>query len=160
MVSFLSNSASDFVATETVGGFNNHINMNSFDDIFTEAYNQLMVNGCDVKVDINTLIKNQGMLAAYKEALLDQLATETASMNNDMDREYGTHSCLYEQISDMFDNCANDLVTEATRTGTLLPIKAVDFPVLIKQQLKLASKDIIQTEVPKSPIIKKHIEKT
>lgn len=120
MVSFLSNSASDFVATETVGGFNNHINMNSFDDIFTEAYNQLMVNGCDVKVDINTLIKNQGMLAAYKEALLDQLATETASMNNDMDREYGTHSCLYEQISDMFDNCANDLVTEATRTGTLV----------------------------------------
>lgn len=160
MVSFLSNSASDFVATETVGGFNNHINMNSFDDIFTEAYNQLMVNGCDVKVDINTLIKNQGMLAAYKEALLDQLATETASMNNDMDREYGTHSCLYEQISDMFDNCANDLVTEATRTGTLLPIKAVDFPVLIKQQLKLASKDIIQTEVTKSPIIKKHIEQT
>lgn len=160
MVSFLSNSASDFVATETVGGFNNHVHMNSFDDIFTEAYNELMANSIDVKVDINKFINNRAMLNAYKGALLDQLATETATMTNDMDHEYGTHGCLYEQISEMFDNCANDLITEATRTGTLLPIKAVDFPVLIKQQLKLASKDIIQTEVTKSPLIKKHIEQT
>lgn len=51
------------------------------------------------------------------------------------------------------------MITESTRVGQLLPIKAVDFPVLIKQNLAIASKDIIQTEVTKSPVIKKHIER-
>jgi hypothetical protein len=81
-------------------------------------------------------------------------------MANDPEHDYGTHSCLYEQVSEMFDNCVNDFVSESTRVPALLPIKAVDFPVLVKQQLKLASKDIMQTEITKTPIVKKHIEQT
>jgi hypothetical protein len=60
----------------------------------------------------------------------------------------------------MFDNCVDDFYAESTRVSNLLPIKAVDFPVLVKQQLKLATKDIMQTEVTKTPIVKKHIEQT
>lgn len=160
MLTFLSNSSSDFVATETVGGFNNGSQKNSFDDIFTEAYDNLMAAGVDLKVDINSLIKNKAKLGAFKDALIGELKQECADMANDSEHDYGTHSCLYEQVSEMFDNCVNDFVSESTRVPALLPIKAVDFPVLVKQQLKLASKDIMQTEITKTPIVKKHIEQT
>ena len=160
MITFLSDSTSDFVATETVGGFTSGSQKNSFDDIFTEAYNELMANGVDLMVDINSLIKNKAKLNAFKDTLLGELKQESVEMEQDMDHEYGTHRCLYEQVSDMFDNCVEDFYKESTRVPNLLPIKAVDFPVLVKQQLKLATKDIMQTEVTKTPIVKKHIEQT
>lgn len=160
MITFLSDSTSDFVATETVGGFTSGSQKNSFDDIFTEAYNTLMANGVDLMVDINSLIKNKAKLKVFKDALLGELQQESVDMKQDMDHEYGTHRCLYEQVSDMFDNCVEDFYKESTRVPNLLPIKAVDFPVLVKQQLKLATKDIMQTEVTKTPIVKKHIEQT
>ena len=159
MLTFLSESTSDFVATETVGGFNSGSQKNSFDDIFTEAYNDLMVNGVDLMVDVNSLIKNKAKLGAFKNALLGELKTESEEFANG-DIEQGTHGSLFEQVSDMFDNCANDFYKESTAVGQLLPIKAIDFPVLVKQQLKLATKDIMQTEVTKTPIVKKHIEQT
>lgn len=160
MITFLSDSTSDFVATETVGGFTSGSQKNSFDDIFTEAYNTLMAKGVDLMVDINSLIKNKAKLNVFKDALLGELHEESVEMKQDMDHEYGTHRCLYEQVSDMFDNCVEDFYKESTRVPNLLPIKAVDFPVLVKQQLKLATKDIMQTEVTKTPIVKKHIEQT
>ena len=159
MVTFLGKTSDNFVATETVGGFRTAADINSFDDIFTEAANQMAVAQIDVMSDINPLIKNKAKLEAYKDALLGTLKTECEAMEQDPET-YGTHSYLYEQVSDMFDNCVEDFVKESTKVGSLLPIKAVDFPVLIKQQLKLATKDIMQTEITKSPIIKKHIEQT
>ena len=159
MLTFLSESTSDFVATETVGGFNSGSQKNSFDDIFTEAYNDLMANGVDLMVDVNSLIKNKAKLGAFKNALLGELKTESEELANG-EIEQGTHASLYEQVSDMFDNCANDFYKESTAVGQLLPIKAIDFPVLVKQQLKLATKDIMQTEVTKTPVVKKHIEQT
>ena len=158
MLQFLTESSRDFNETATVGGFRN-INGSSFDNIFTEAYENMMAHGVDVLVDINTLYKNKAQLKAYKEALLGTLAQECAKMEADPE-QYGTHIHLYEQVSDMFDNCVEDFVKESTRVPQLLPIKAIDFPILIKQQLKLATKDIIQTEVTKTPIVKKHIEQT
>ena len=157
-LTFISESAKDFQETATVGGFGAGVK-NTFDDIFTEAYNSMLNNGVDMMIDINPIIKNKAKLNAVKEALLGELKTECANMD-DPDGSYGTHAHLYEQVSQMFDNCCEDFVKESTRVPQLLPIKAIDFPILIKQQLKLATKDIIQTEVTKSPIIKKHIEQT
>ena len=158
MLTFLSESAKDFQETATVGGFGAG-HSNNFDDIFTEAYDSMLANGVDIMVDVNSMIKNKAKLNAFKEALIGELKTECANMA-DSEEEYGTHAHLYEQVSDMFDNCVEDFYKESTRVPQLLPIKAIDFPILVKQQLKLASKDIIQTEVTKSPIIKKHIEQT
>ena len=155
MLSFLTESTREFTETPTVGGFVNEKNKNTFDDIFTEAYNQMLSNNVDIMVDVNQIIKNKGILQAYKDALLGELYNESQQMLADGDGEYGTHSHLYEQVSDMFDNCVEDFMRESTTVPQLLPIKAVDFPILIKQQLKLATKDIIQTEVTKTPIIKK-----
>lgn len=159
MLSFLTEASKDFVATETVGGFNNAAQKNTFDDIFTEAYNHLLSHSTDVMVDINDLMKNKAKMQAFKDDLLSELKLECEQIA-ESGEDYGNHANMYEQVSDMFDNCVEDFYKESSKVGTLLPIKAIDFPVLIKQQLKLATKDIMQTEVTKSPIIKKHIEQT
>lgn len=159
MLSFITESSKDFQETNTIGGFRSGSAKNTFDSIFTETYNDMMEKGIDVMRDINSLLQNKSKLAAFKESLLNDLYTESMTMNGDVET-FGTSVNCYEQISEMFDNCVNDFVKESTRVGNLLPIKAIDFPILIKQQLKLATKDIMQTEVTKSPIIKKHIEQT
>lgn len=157
-LSFISESAKDFQETATIGGFGSGLK-NNFDDIFTEAYNTMLNNGIDLMVDVNSVIKNKAKLNAVKEALIGELKTECTEMEN-TDTDYGTHAHLYDQVSQLFDNCVDDFMKESTKVPQLLPIKAIDFPILVKQQLKLATKDIIQTEVTKSPIIKKHIEQT
>lgn len=156
-LTFLTESTKDFKETSTIGGFNRGVNTNGFDNIFVETYNNLLNNGVDAMVDINELVKNKAKMAAFKESLLGELATECENLDPEI---AGTQKYLYEQVSDMFDNCVEDFVKESTKVGTLLPIKAIDFPILVKQHLKLAAKDIIQTEVTKSPVIKKHIEQT
>lgn len=159
MIGFLTESTKDFHETETVGGFTNGNNANSFDAIFESAYNDMSAAGIDVKTGVNQLINsnNKSKLQAYKDALLGTLLQESEAMNGDVE-SYGSHVNLYDQVSDMFDNCVADFMKESTTVGQLLPIKAIDFPILVKQHLTLASKDIIQTEVTKSPLIKKHIE--
>jgi hypothetical protein len=159
-LSFLDESASLDPETETVGSFKSATRSSDlFDEIYTETYNDLKANGVDMMLDINNFIKNNAVMDSIKDKLLQTLEEETEPMQDDPD-SYGSHAGMYNQISEMFDNCKNDLITEAVKVGNLLPIKAVDFPILIKQQLKLATKDIMQTEVTKQPIIKKHIEQT
>lgn len=159
-LSFLDESVSLDPETETVGSFKSATRSSDlFDEIYTETYNDLKANGVDMMLDINNFIKNNAVMDSIKDKLLQTLEEETEPMQDDPD-SYGSHAGMYNQISEMFDNCKNDLITEAVKVGNLLPIKAVDFPILIKQQLKLATKDIMQTEVTKQPIIKKHIEQT
>jgi hypothetical protein len=160
MVTFLTESTKDFKETATVGGFNNGASKNNFDSIFTEAYNGLMNKGIDIMLDVNELVRNKAVLNTFKDQMLGELKTECAEMQSDDASAYGTHAYLYEQVSDMFDNCCEDFVKESTRIGNLLPIKAIDFPILIKQALKLATNDIMQTEVTRTPIVKKHLEQT
>ena len=159
MNSFLTESTKDFLATETVGGFRSGSNVNSFDDIYNEAYENMLANNTNVIMDTNDLIKNSAKLASFKDSLLGELKQECEDMKQD-DREYGSKALWYEQVSNLFDNCVNELKTEASTVPALLPIKSVNFPVLIKQHLKLVTKDILQTEITPSPIVKKHIEQT
>lgn len=165
MLKFISESAKDFRETETVGSFRLGSDKNDFDSIYKEAYNDLMGQNVDSMVDINFMVKNSAVMESFKDNLLRALKDDCEKFESmttptgeklDVGNRYAS---LYEQTSAMFDNCVGDLVTESTRVGQLLPIKSVDFPVLIKQNLALATKDIIQTEVTKQPIIKKHIER-
>ena len=160
MLTFLTESTKDFQETSTVGGFSNGSARNSFDSIFTEAYNNLMGKGVDLMLDVNNLIRNKAIMSTFKDQMLGELKTECAEMQANDPSDYGTHAYLYEQVSDMFDNCCEDFVKESTRVANLLPIKAIDFPILVKQALKLATNDIMQTEVTRTPIVKKHIEQT
>ena len=141
MLTFLTESTKDFQETSTIGGFNHGASKNSFDEIFTEAYNNLMGKGVDLMLDVNNLVRNKAILNTFKDQMLGELKTECAEMQAEDPSAFGTHAYLYEQVSDMFDNCCEDFVKESTRIGNLLPIKAIDFPILIKQALKLAAND-------------------
>ena len=157
MLNFLTESAKDFQETETIGSFSMGSAKNDFDSIYSNAYNTMMEQSIDPKVDINLMIKNKAIMESFKDELLSELRNDCAKYEGvDGASRYAS---LYEQTSAMFDNCVDDMVMESTRVGQLLPIKAVDFPIIIKQNLALATKDIIQTEVTKQPIIKKHIER-
>ena len=160
MLTFLTESTKDFQETSTVGGFSNGASKNSFDSIFTEAYNNLMGKGVDLLLDVNNLVRNKAIMSTFKDQMLGELKTECAEMQAEDASAFGTHAYLYEQVSDMFDNCCEDFLAESTRVGNLLPIKAIDFPILVKQALKLATNDIMQTEVTRTPVVKKHIEQT
>lgn len=157
MLNFLTESSKDFRETETIGSFSAGIKKNSFDKVFEDAHNTLMQESIDPMVDINLLIKNKSLMETYKDSLLEQLKDDCMRFAGN--EEASRYESLYEQTSVLFDNCVDDMILESTRVGQLLPIKAIDYPVLIKQNLAIASRDIMQTEVTKSPVIKKHIEK-
>lgn len=157
MLNFLTESSKNFEETKTIGSFSLGNNKNSFEAMYENAYNDLASSSINPMVDINLMIKNNAIMESFKDTLLAQLKEDCAEF--DAKADSSRYSSLYEQTSALFDNCVDDLITESTRVGQLLPIKAIDFPVLIKQNLALASKDIIQTEVTKSPVIKKHIER-
>ena len=157
MLTFLTESSKDFQETDTIGSFKMGRQKNDFDQMYENAYNTLMSENINPMVDITLMVKNPAVMEAYKDELLSQLRSDCDRY--DAIADSSRYTSLYEQTSALFDNCVDDLVTESTRVGQLLPIKAIDFPVLIKQNLAIASKDIIQTEVTKSPVIKKHIER-
>ena len=163
MLSFLTESTNGFEETSSVGGFRNGSEQNSFDAIFTEAYDQMMSKNCNVMLDTRDFIRNRAKIQAYKDSLLGGLRDECEHMQAIQEsggEDFGTHGNMYDQVSQMFDNCVEDFVKESTRVESLLPIKMIDFPILIKQSLKLVSNDIMQTEVVDSPIVKKHLEQT
>lgn len=159
MLNFLTESTKDFKESDTIGAFSLGQGKNDFDSIYESAYNDLLSMNVDPMVDVNTIIKNEPILESFKDALLAPLKEDCDRFAADTTGNSSRYASLYEQTSALFDNCVDDMVTESTRVGQLLPIKAVDFPVLIKQNLALATKDIIQTEVTKTPVIKKHIER-
>lgn len=157
MLNFITESTNNFKETETIGSFSLGNDKNDFNALYEHAYNQAMESGIDVMRDINTLVKNKAVMEAFKENLLEELKDDCERFAQNPDA--GRYASLYEQTSALFDNAVEDMILESTRVGQLLPIKAVDFPVIIKQNLALATKDIMQTEVTKQPVIKKHIER-
>lgn len=156
-LSFLTESTSNFVETPTIGRFNTNANKNSFDTYYESAASELSASGIDVKMDIDSLVKNPNTMEAFKESVLTPIRT---AAENEPEEAYDHAKVTYEAISQMWDNCVQDFVKESQSVSSLLPIKTLDLPILVKQHIKSAAKDIVQTEVTKSPIIKKHIERT
>lgn len=156
-LSFLTESTQGFVDTETIGRFHNSTNKNSFDSMFESAASDLMAQGVDVKMDLDQLVKNPTRMQVYKESVLEPLRT---AADTEPEGAFGHARACYEAVSAMWDNCVDDFIKESQSVSSLLPIKTLDLPILVKQHIKSAAKDIVQTEVAKSPVIKKHIERT
>ena len=152
-LSFLTESTHDFKETRSIGTFRLGESENSFDAIFESAHDKMMSNNINLKVDINKMIHNNRMMHTYRDSLLEQLRNDAA---NDAT---GHAEAICEQVEQLWDNCTEDFIQESTRVGNLLPYKAVDYPILVKQHIKSVAKDIMQTEVVDSPIVKKQFEK-
>lgn len=154
---FMTESGSTFSQTSTIGSFSNGRHMNSFDDNYTRVYNQFNNQGLKINTDIRAILEDQAIYESFRDELISDIL-------NDCDHysyaEHGNLAALAEQVSTMMDNRRDMLLSESVTTGTLLPIKMIDFPLIVKEHLKNVIKDIMQCEVTKSPVIKKHIQHT
>lgn len=154
---FITESGANFEETPIVGGFRGINAGNDFDSTFAEACDDLYNasnGGIDFKNNINAFIKNEDAIAQFKEELLSGIMEESANAKVPL---IGN---LYDQCSALYDNTIETLVEESTKVGTLLPIKALDLPLVVKGHVKTASNAIINSKVTKSPVIKKQIERT
>lgn len=159
MISFITENGADFEETELIGGFSAASNAQTFDDYFESAAHELTMStrgGMDIKSDINAFLKNPAAIEQFKTDLLQGIVEECASKGEDL----GTLSNLAEQCEQLYDNTVNDLILESTRVGTLLPIKAIDLPLVVKSHIKATSNLVLSSKVTKSPVVKKQIERT
>lgn len=148
----------NFEETPTVGSFSAVNEMNSFDATFESAVEQLQAHNIDFMLDINQLIKRPELMKTFKENALS--AIQESCRDRQDPEVYGSYSNMYNQIDRLWDNCTDMLMRESTSVGNLLPLKAIDYPILVKQHLALATKDIMQTEVTNGPVVKKQLEQT
>ena len=153
-LSFLESYADE---TPSIGGFSIGREVNGFDECFKEACENLKAQGIDPLMDINTIVRNGKTVGkAFTDAMVSGIVEEAAGRDPE---EFGNYANIGDVIRTMLENCTDQLAKESTTVGQLLPIKAIDYPILVKQHLALACKDIMQTEVVNSPIVKKQIEK-
>ena len=145
----------NFEETATVGGFSMNQDANTFDSVYSEACESVS-NAVDMRKDVNQFIKLPEVQKAFKDTLLSGFVSESEDPT-----DLGQYTNrLYQEVSQLYDNTVDDLVKESTRVGNLLPIKSLDLPLVIRQHTKCVSKMIIDTEITKSPVIKKQIERT
>ncbi len=104
----------------------------------------------DLFQDISMILKNPTTRAAYKEGLLGDVVRESFD-----DAYYGTHVAKLDQL---FENSAMEILRESS-VGQVAPIVGTSLPILKKEYLECVSKDIVMTEVPKTPIVKKTFER-
>lgn len=154
---FMTESGERFQETVTIGAFNNGNEANSFDAHFKEVADKFAASGISITENTNDIVKDPTLWESYRDSLLEVLAEESTNLEIDT---HGTRSAYMDQIKAMLDNRRDMLIKESTTVGQLLPIKMIDFPLIVKDHLKNVIKDIMQCEVTKSPLIKKQIQRT
>lgn len=154
---FLLESGNNSVDTQTIGGFQTLNSGNDFDAVFESTYEDMNQYEFNIMKDTNKLIQNQDFYNQYKESLLRPLVEDCASYDFD---DHGRVAGYAQQIGQLFDNMHGELIKESQTVGQLLPLKMIDFPLIMKEHLKVASKDILQSEITPTPIIKKQIQRT
>lgn len=145
----------DFEETATIGGFSLNQNANTFDSVYSEAC-EAIGDAVDIRSDINAFIKSPEIQSTFKDVMLSGFVNESEEPT--AKSSYANR--IYNEVNQLYDNTIEDLVKESTRVGNLLPIKSLDLPLVVRQHVKCVSKMIIDTEITKSPVIKKQIERT
>lgn len=139
-----------------IGAFTAKTDANTFDALFAEAVEKLDSKKLDYFLDATTIVKNPAIIGQIKETALAGIMQECAERGED----WGSYQNLGVQIDKMWDNVTGQLTKEMTNVGQLRPISLIDYPVLVKQHISLATKDVVQTTVVDSPVVKKQIEHT
>lgn len=160
---FFESGPDDFEPTITVGSFTNAQIPASFDGIFEEACDNFKKKW---KMDFrNAIVKSQFLdnnaaaVAGFKNDLLHQLYQDCENMVPMFeDGDCGTAPCVADQVSKLFDNKVDEYITESANVGDLMPIKSIDYPLLVKTQIKESFKDVVGEEISPSLTVKKRIE--
>lgn len=148
--------SSEFKPTPTIGSFQNGVTYNSFDDNYGRMTNEYASSNIDLLRDADKIIKSNELYEGYRDELISSLVENCASWDVDT---HGNPAMYAEQVKAMLDNRRDMIVNESFSVGQVLPIKMIDFPLIVKDHLKNVIKDIMQCEVTKSPIVKKQIQR-
>lgn len=159
------NADPDWTETNVVGSFTNLANANSFDAIFESASENLSamhkvkLNGGFLTADT---LNDPTIVADFKQDLLGVFEESVNQLATEMEKKYGIDDIgntksLYDQLSQLYDNKIDQYIQESS-VGQLLPIKSVDFPIMVKAQVKNSFKDIVNEEITPSLVIKKQVE--
>lgn len=148
--------------TPVIGSFNHADDMNSIDAAFEKAVDMLGSKGINYFTDITRLVRQdqgEAIMEAFKENVLAPLKEACAEHAAEPEK-WGNHVNTYDIVSAMWDNSTKDFLKESASVGVLRPIKALDYPVIVKEQVGMVASDIIPTKVVPTPDIKRHIEQT
>ena len=161
---FFTESDSNFEPTATVGSFRGANGAATFDAIFESAcenFRNAWKQDFSQAFLQNVNLKNDSMVGSFKQDMLSQLRSDVAEFQTVMesaDLDAGHAATLYEQVSQLFDTKIDQFITESASVGNLHPIKTIDFPIMVKNQVQQSFKDVVNEEVTPSLIIKKRIE--
>lgn len=162
---FFESGPDDFEPTITVGSFRNAQIPASFDGIFEESCDNFKkkwkMDFRNAVTKANFLDNNSAAIAGFKNDLLHQLYADCEEMGVQPmfeDGDCGTAPFVADQVSKLFDNKVDEYITESANVGDLLPIKSIDFPLLVKSQIKESFKDVVGEEISPSLTVKKRIE--
>lgn len=169
LVPFFEGTDPDFRVTNTVGGFSSANRENTFDSVYTEACDNLYKHH-QVKMNSGFLtpqtLNDQSAIADFREDMLKPFEESAEQLRANMSSAYGGISDgydignaanLYDQLGELFDNKIKQFTEEAA-VGALMPIKAIDFPIMMKTQVKQSYKDVVNEEITPNVVIKKQIE--
>ena len=154
VASFFAEAGDDPDLTATVGSFKTCNKGTKFDNIFEEACGHFK----DVwKVDARQgLVKNDFLdepaaMAQFKGDLLGQLQQDCNQMVAEAgdDGDAGTAPLMYDNVSALFDVKVNELIEESATVGDLMPIKSIDFPLLVKSHIKESFNSIVASVIPR-----------
>jgi len=163
----------NFEETQTVGGIGTYTDANKSDDFDT-----IFENACDNfqrtwktswrnAVTNAEHLENPAKMASFKEDLLSGLRNDVAMFESFSERsdnpdglDAGSPLTWYDKVSKLYDNKVNELITESASVGQLMPIKTIDFPLLVKANVQQSFGDIIKEEITPTLEVKKRIERT
>lgn len=149
--------------TTTVGSFKNCNAGVRFDNIFEDACANFKNNW---KTDWMTgfvkrdILDNSTAVSSFKEDLLKVLYEDCSKMPTkpELEGDAGTAPLKADTVSALFDNKVQEYLEDTATVGDLMPIKTIDFPLLVKSHIKESFHNIVETETTNSLIVKKRIE--
>lgn len=165
------NSNQTFTETATVGGFQAANDVADFDGIFESAIDRVEgLHHVNFRRDFTKaeVLDKDYVVADFKDSLLGKLSedvngkvaafAEAAEETGNPLLTTGHFEGLYDSVSALFDRKVQDFVEAGQTVGSLEPIKTIDFPILVKDQIGQSYKDIVNEEITPSLQIKKQIE--
>lgn len=154
--------ATDFQETATVGAFTNVNAANDFDSVFEEACDKLgqSFNGVNFMSDFvkENVLSDDTLVASFKDDMLKCIQEDCDEIVNKWGDRAGTAANLYADCSQLFDNKVKEFCESAQQSGAMLPIKTIDFPIMVKNHVANSFKDVVGEEITPSLQVKKQIE--
>lgn len=138
------------VNTPVVGSFltdNNEDFKNGYKTLYENFIGSYNMNPVQ---ELSKILSVDALKESYKEGLLGDVLCES------IDDPYYAH--LPEKMEQLFENTSMEIVNESM-IANLAPIVGITPPIMKKNYLEGVLKDIMMTEVPTSPIIKRAFER-